>query len=483
MAAVSPLAFDCARYAALGSAGEREMHIFTWLSDLDAHLEAGAASADELKQEQAQLERILLEVATIPGAAQARVGRRSSSWLGGNSKAGKGSAAAAGQVLEQVPKPSRAVRDLAARCLARVYGQGQMHGMGDVLYAIQAAMGAGVEATRLAALACAGTLFEALADRAGFRLLSCFNDFAAIMLKMARSSSERVAVRTAATRALARMLRGGSGGKTATEQQARDILRVVRNNTTHRSPALVLESLAAIEALAVGTPYVRAQSAGDPEQLVAALLPLLATRVLVVRRAAARLVAVLMVRAVEQPPVMAPVAPPPPRNLASPVPVPVHLHAATPPVRNSLDVRAMAGVRHATPEPADLAAAAAAAAAREAMASPSDAAPATWSLDRVLAWLAGPFTRAGASRELRAGIIDAYTAFSEELPGDGVAAHYNELATHVLVSLAQRAQSPTDCDEAHRQADVLALRSMCTWLLRALARRLPDADARRRVAE
>ncbi|KAJ1730406.1 hypothetical protein LPJ61_003024, partial [Coemansia biformis] len=473
--AATPLAFDRERYAVLGAAGEREMHIFRWLSDLDAHLEAGA-SQEELRGGQALLERILLELATIPTAAQARAGKRNS-WLGGGSGSKTGTGPAT-QVLAQVPKPARAVRELVARCLVRVYDQGQMHGMGDMLYAIQAAMGSGAEAARLAALTCAGALFEALSTKAGFRLLSCFSDFAAIMLKVARTGSERIPVRAAATRALARMLRGG-GGKTATEQQAREMLRVVRNNTTHRSPTLVLESLAAIEALATCTPHVRAHSAGDPEQLVSALLPLLATRVLVVRRAAARLAAVLMVCAVAQPPT-APAAAVPLRQIASPVPAPTQLHAASTPVRNSLDVRSTPGMRHATPEPADVAAVRAS---RDISTSPTLTAPQARSLGRVLGWLSVPFARPTASRETRAGIVDAYAALVDELPCDAVDAHYDELATHVLVDLTQRAQSPADAGEPRRQADALALRNMCAWLLRTLACRLPGAEARLRAAE
>ncbi|KAJ1946653.1 hypothetical protein FBU59_001979 [Linderina macrospora] len=40
----SHLVFDDARYAALSSPGDREMFLFKWLSNLDAHLEAGATT-------------------------------------------------------------------------------------------------------------------------------------------------------------------------------------------------------------------------------------------------------------------------------------------------------------------------------------------------------------------------------------------------------------------------------------------------------
>ncbi|KAJ2767451.1 hypothetical protein IWQ57_003944, partial [Coemansia nantahalensis] len=115
MAAASPLVFDSARYAGLGSAGEREMHIFAWLSELDAHLEeaAPAGLAEELKHEQERLERVLLELAGIPTGVQARSGKRS--WLGGggggggkDTAAAAAAAAAAGRVVEQVPKATRA---------------------------------------------------------------------------------------------------------------------------------------------------------------------------------------------------------------------------------------------------------------------------------------------------------------------------------------------------------------------------------------
>ncbi|KAJ2024294.1 hypothetical protein GGI06_001054 [Coemansia sp. S85] len=170
-----------------------------------------------------------------------------------------------------------------------------MHRMGEALYAIQTVMQAKRRAvereTRLAALVCAGVLFEALSSKAGFRPLGCCNDFLAALLRFARSADKGSAVRVEATRALGKVL---IAGKTATETQAKEAVKVLRGNLVNRSPLLVLATVSVLEALVFYTPFLGPEYAFDAEGFVAGLVPLLSTSVLVVRRALARLVAVVV---------------------------------------------------------------------------------------------------------------------------------------------------------------------------------------------
>ncbi|KAJ2744218.1 hypothetical protein GGI20_003150 [Coemansia sp. BCRC 34301] len=491
---MSVLVFDENAYARLASPGDREMFLFKWLSNLDAHLEEeeeAATTHEELKLTQERLEQILLEVATIP-APTTGGGERTSSWLGGG-----GGGSAVGQaktVLSNVPKPSRVVRDLTAKCLARVFEVGQVHRIGATLYAVQSTLGAkrrSVEReARLSALAVAGVLFEALATKAGFRLLSCFSDFLALALKLARSSDESIAVRVEASRTVCKLLQGG--GKTAGDGSVREAAKALRANLTHRSPLLVLASIQALEALVVCTPSLQSTDKGfEAETLVTGtLVPMLATGVLVVRRAIARLVAVVIAHSIATSPLQ-------------------QMAAVThePAVRADPAARAIARTRHdSIQRPASASECLSTGVSAEAIGSrssselksnfsspppppPSPLTSVGEGLSTALVWLSQAFTRASASRELRSGIIDAYAALFDELGAEAAETQYPVIAGHVLGVLAASTQIPAAeaADSRNRvqrtsgdssavglvgamdgraEADILALRNMCSWLLR-----------------
>ncbi|KAJ2525233.1 hypothetical protein GGI11_000204 [Coemansia sp. RSA 2049] len=482
----TPLAFNHAQYATLASPGDKEMFIFKWLSALDAYLETQAAKGKTL--------------------------------------------------LGIVPKPTRVIRDLVSRCLARMYELGDVHRMGDALYAIQTTMqanrGTVDREARLASLVCAGVLFEALSTKAGFRLLSCFNDFVAITIKIIKTTKEPISIRVEATRTLGKLLQGG-GGKTATEQQAKDVMKIVRPNLQHKSPLLVLASVYALHALVACTQFMRpgALPPFDAEAFVATtLVPLLANPVLVVRRAIARLVAVVIANNVT---IGAPMQPPSIQQqqqqsqqgqqqgqmatdqarAARQSVAARTLGTADTAVRNSVDIY---GVRSSSPQtpvltattndansrlsgdmppalskptpPSKLASVSVSAAA-SATTLPSAGNEGEWrnTLGRALTWLSVPFTRASAPRELRAGIVDAYAAVIAELGSTVAEEHYGTICDHILVDLAAGTQiiAPEGADtitataaavevaggsgvssDARVDAEILGLRNMCGWLLR-----------------
>ncbi|KAJ2659198.1 hypothetical protein IWW48_003634 [Coemansia sp. RSA 1200] len=529
----TPLAFNHAQYATLASPGDKEMFIFKWLSALDAYLETQAAKND-VKAAQDKLEAILLEVAMIPQAGVTKSSSGRMSWLGGGQQQQNQQQQQQGKtLLGIVPKPTRVIRDLVSRCLARMYELGDVHRMGDALYAIQSTMqanrGTVDREARLASLVCAGVLFEALSTKAGFRLLSCFNDFVAITIKIIKTTKEPISIRVEATRTLGKLLQGG-GGKTATEQQAKDVMKIVRPNLQHKSPLLVLASVNALHALVACTQFMRpgALPPFDAEAFVATtLVPLLANPVLVVRRAIARLVAVVIANNVT---IGAPMQPPSIQQqqqsqqqqqgqmtadqarAARQSVAARTLGTADTAVRNSVDIY---GVRSSSPQtpmsttttndansrlsgdmppalskptpPAKLAPVSVSAAA-SATTSPSAGNEGEWrnTLGRALTWLSVPFTRASTSRELRAGIVDAYAAVIAELGTTVAEEHYGTICDHILVDLAAGTQiiAPEATDSttttavvevaggsgvssnARVDAEILGLRNMCGWLLR-----------------
>ncbi|KAJ1733650.1 hypothetical protein LPJ72_002760 [Coemansia sp. Benny D160-2] len=539
----TPLAFNHALYATLASPGDKEMFIFKWLSALDAYLETQAAKND-VKAAQDKLEAILLEVAMIPQAGVTKSSSGRMSWLGGGQQQQQNQQQQGKTLLGVVPKPTRVIRDLVSRCLARMYELGDVHRMGDALYAIQTTMqanrGTVDREARLASLVCAGVLFEALSTKAGFRLLSCFNDFVAITIKIIKTTKEPISIRIEATRTLGKLLQGG-GGKTATEQQAKDVMKIVRPNLQHKSPLLVLASVNALHALVACTQFMRpgALPPFDAEAFVATtLVPLLANPVLVVRRAIARLVAVVIANNVT---IGAPMQPPSIQQqrqqsqqgqqtgqmtadqarAARQSVAARTLGTADTAIRNSVDIY---GVRSSSPQtpmstattndansrlsgdmppalskptpPSKLAPVSVSAAA-SATTSPSAGNEGEWrnTLGRALTWLSAPFTRASASRELRAGIVDAYAAVIAELGSTVAVEHYGTICDHILVDLAAGTQiiAPEGADaktataaaaaevaggsgvssDARVDAEILGLRNMCGWLLRVpLAQRL-----------
>ncbi|KAJ2019890.1 hypothetical protein IWW57_005057, partial [Coemansia sp. S610] len=366
---------------------------------------------------------------------------------------------------------------------------GNMHRMGEALYAIQTVMQAKRRAvereTRSAALVCAGVLFEALSSKAGFRPLSCFNDFLAAMLRFACSADEGSAVRVEATRALGKVL---IAGKTATETQAKEAVKVLRGNLVNRSPLLVLATVGALEALVFYTPFLGPEYAFDAEGFVAGLVPLLSTSVLVVRRALARLVAVVVSHNIiiaSAPAGQEPAARAPPLALAL-----LRVGLTSTAGRSVSASRVSSSAPESGPN--------------------SGQATLSWALQ----WLSQAFIKSSASREVCSGIVDAYAVLFDELGPDVVEAQYSVILSHVLGVLASATQIPSSTAidsrtrsprvgfthaigspgnlpsqvvglvgafDARAEADILALRNMCAWLLRVpLARALSESG--RRVA-
>ncbi|KAJ2386971.1 hypothetical protein GGI05_004220, partial [Coemansia sp. RSA 2603] len=457
------LEFDHQRYAALPSPGDREMFLFKWLSALDAHLEAAPESAQtaiKIGDRQQQLELLLLEIAAIPPPQSASSASKRRSWLGTGGPAN--AAEPTGLLGAAVPSPSRVVRDLVARCLARLYELGHMHRIGDALHLLQTVLTRKTSATAgttrpvRSALVCVGALFESLAATAGFRLLSSFADFAAAAVRLARTAD--VSVRVDATRALARMLRSQAAATLLQERSAgvaRDLVKCLRANVRHKSPALVVASAEALVALPIrliGRPP-------DVERLVAVLVPLLATRVLVVRRALASLVGVLVARSIS-----ADLGPA--ETVAASEP-PTSAKAAS---VDGPPMRASTGSRDQTATPQSQ---------LQSPSQPSQSQP--QSPSQPLQWLSAPFTRASASRELRAGIVDAYAALFDALGEATLAQHYATISNHIIGELAS-AETSTN-KSASCEAEKLGVRNMCAWLLRVpLAGRLP-LKAKREAAQ
>ncbi|KAJ2308902.1 hypothetical protein IWW55_000152 [Coemansia sp. RSA 2706] len=435
------LVFGVGEYRALAAA-DREVYLFRWLTQLEQCLESNLATPDALKGRQEQLEQVLLEIAGIPSSTQAR-SQSKRTWL----RAGPAETPAASSLLGSVPRATRVVRNLVAHCLVLVYERGQMHQMGDTLYAIQSSMQQTKYANaRESAMVCAGVLFARLGNRAGFRLLSCFNDFVGIAVKALNGSQD--GLKLEAARMLARLV-AGSGGKVMNEQQAREIARAARTNLATRGAAVVVATAGVVEALS------RVSTKWDVDSMVTQLLGLLNTRVVAVRRALARALAVVLasnLALTEEPAMRADAEDTKSVRMST---TGVRRDTVSIVARSSGD---LPGSDSAAPAPA----------VQTAASSPripaADIAGPAWTLARVLQRLSTAFAR--AARDQRTGIADAYAMLFDELSTAVVAAKYTEIAGHVLGLTAV----------ASSVAEQRAVRSTCVQLLGA-AHSVLDTEA------
>ncbi|KAJ1917866.1 hypothetical protein H4219_002976 [Mycoemilia scoparia] len=292
------LVFDIIRYKNLRTSSEQELFLFQWVSQLHEYLQH--CPPEEPMPFQNSLEPLLLTMLSlIPTALENS--KISLSWLSSSSRLsipGMHSPLIPYADMPRVAKPTRALRDLVARCLSRIYGICNMNTLSETLNVLQVVIqikkSKAVERqVRLAALTCTGALFETIGNKAGFRLLSTFNDLVALCLKIARTQSEPILVRVEATRTLDKILSGA--GKAATDPVVRDISKVLKQNITHKSPLLAISSMRTFRSLFLFTMYPSLLTPTATEQLLTGpLLKAVSTRVIAVRRAAAKLCAVMI---------------------------------------------------------------------------------------------------------------------------------------------------------------------------------------------
>ncbi|KAI8873202.1 hypothetical protein GQ42DRAFT_40735 [Ramicandelaber brevisporus] len=289
---------DRVGFARLPNAGEQELFLFEHLSALLQRISAASPAA--LNAARSHLEADLLNIA----------------------------------VLLQ-PRPTRAIRDNLARCLVTAYGRGawlDSRGIATTLTNLQSILAGdgkfqatsgqlqssaasisgssfletiGVsprlhKENRIAALQCIGALFESLAPALGFRILDSAPDIITQVLKIVKSSSENLFLRTEATRCLAQLITA-AGASNMTDAQVKDVARVLRGLLTDKQPLLAISTLQALEALVLNTGHlmgpVNASSttpASDMETLLQALLRMLDTPIVAVRRRVAHLIACVL---------------------------------------------------------------------------------------------------------------------------------------------------------------------------------------------
>lgn len=457
--------FDVSKYNQLKNSADKELCIFQWVTQLNTQLLQNI----ELKTRQTQLEQILLEILHIPPPGSVERPKARMSWL--NNK--KPMEPRKGLMDTPVPKPTRIIRDLVASCLTKIYTLGDVTRLADCLYAVQQILLVNkkwVETeTRLSAINCMGVFFERLAATAGFRLLSCFNDFFGILARLVRATDEPIEVRVQAIQALAQVI--GGGGKTATEQQSKDVLKLAKNSLANKSPNMVLGAVSVLRALVAGTSFMKPPNRSwfEAESFISgSLVPLLANEVLVVRRAVARLIGTIITHnitlvspeEVTSPPAIEGKKTVAMRAVEEPRPVSANVL-----VRNSLENKTIekpedegrrgtinlvrsdssqSVVPVKSPKPTK---------------SPTVNGVAT--LGQALKWLSKHFTMSTASRELRAGLVDAYRAVLGELGRQVVEDQYLVILDHVLNELVTE------------EMDRVAVRNICGYLLREpLARQL-----------
>ncbi|KAJ3190081.1 hypothetical protein HDU85_000372 [Gaertneriomyces sp. JEL0708] len=247
--------FDEARFIAADTPEKKELVLFQWLSFLQRDL--SLVSSDVLKTSQTQLEKLLLR-----------------------------------HLGSMLPKPSRTIRRLVARCLILIYSKGDTRTLFDTLSALQGMVAnKKVEdmSLRIAAVHAIGALTEAH----GSKVLSLCAETAIILVKLIKNAKEvDIPLRYEITVALTRCLRGT--GKSVNEQQLKDIVKIAKAGGADKLPLIRSASLELYQTLYECTSMPLPTKADDYDQILAVAQKSLDSRDNLARRSAAAFVATIL---------------------------------------------------------------------------------------------------------------------------------------------------------------------------------------------
>ncbi|KAI9012871.1 armadillo-type protein [Gaertneriomyces semiglobifer] len=249
--------FDEARFIAADTPEKKELVLFQWLSFLQRDL--SLVSSDVLKTSQTQLEKLLLR-----------------------------------HLVSMLPKPSRTIRRLVARCLILIYSKGDTRTLFDTLSALQGMVAnKKVEdmSLRIAAVYAIGALTEAH----GSKVLSLCAETAIILVKLIKNAKEvDIPLKYETTVALTRCLRGT--GKSVNEQQLKDIVKIAKAGGADKLPLIRSASLELYQTLYECTSMPLPTRADDYDQILAVAQKSLDSRDNLARRSAADFVATILCR-------------------------------------------------------------------------------------------------------------------------------------------------------------------------------------------
>ncbi|KAJ1981054.1 hypothetical protein H4R34_002227 [Dimargaris verticillata] len=382
-------AFDDTHFMAIKSPAEQELYLLQWLSRVEAQLTS--TTQETLKAVQPRLEIDIIRLLSYPTL-----------------------------------KPSKPLREIAGRCFVHLYLHGDTRTLLDTLQRLRslilAKRGSGEQReTKMAAFYVVGQLFAVLGDR----ILSQLTEFLMLGLKFAKSTNEPLSLRLLAIDAIGHMLHGA--GRIASDQTTKELVKQLKANVAEKPTSLGLAAIRALGALVQHTMYIANLSAHDFDQFLALCFRWLDTSVLVVRSAVAYLVAYTLMAFHKAKVLEAP--------------------AATMATFSSGRVLSSPGTAMSGPKSVEPLENATPGAPSVPM-SPTNSAtktrhrmsrshpPAPLTVGDVLQQLSAMFSKPQATRDLRAGLLDAYKCLFKAWGPAFVASHYPFILRHILAELA-----------------------------------------------
>ncbi|PWA00280.1 hypothetical protein BB558_003664 [Smittium angustum] len=289
----SPLIFDYPAFENIKTHVDQEIYILQWLSSLESFLQKTIKTEiDPVKEELViTIIRILFSTSGVLDLIHEGAGKLN--WLTSSFDHDKSFKTSFSY------KPSRNIRDLAAKSLVRIFEIEDMRQLPNFLDFLQKCFSTKnkwfEKEYKCSALSCVGIISEALSGSAGFALLSYLNDFIKICMKTAKSSNEPVIVRTEAVVALGRIIIGGN--KAIEENILNEILKTLQSLINQKCTLLSISSMKTLQILSEYTELFKSPNkANDVEKLISGtLMKMVSTRVLSVKKALSKLIVSLII--------------------------------------------------------------------------------------------------------------------------------------------------------------------------------------------
>ncbi|RIA85835.1 armadillo-type protein [Glomus cerebriforme] len=325
------------------------------------------------------------------------------------------------------PKPHRPIRQLVARIFVVIYIKGESRTLFDTITALQSLVGVGKNVgekeTKLAALHCIGIILKSLGDR----ILSLVPETINICLKTIKNSSNALIVRLEAIYTINRSLEGA--GKGTTESIVKDIMKQMRSGLGDKALIIKVASVQCMHAVAKYTHQQYPITANELDNLLNQMVKLLDGSNQTIRRSVSSYIATLLAGTQTEVDFLA----------ISSSTSSSKKKSSTTPQASGDDIPAL------NSQQSD---------------SSSSSSKVILSVEEMLTNLSTIYNKQSTSREMRAAIIETYSALFLQLGTKYVELNYSFIAQHLLKDLVSHSRNSSSRYEA------LNVREHCELLLR-----------------
>ncbi|CAG8604331.1 6383_t:CDS:10 [Rhizophagus irregularis] len=320
------------------------------------------------------------------------------------------------------PKPQRPIRQLIARIFVIIYIKGDSRTLFDTITALQSLVGVGKNVgekeTKLAALHCIGIILKSLGDK----ILSLVPETVNICLKTIKNSSNALIVRLEAIYTINRSLEGASKG--VTESIVKDIMKQMRSGLNDKALIIKVASVQCMHAIAKYTHQQYPITSNELDNLLNQMVKLLDGSNQTIRRSVSSYIATLLAGTQSEADFLA-------------------ISSTTSSKKKSSTLPSQISGDDGLQQ--------------------SDSSSSTkviLSVEEMLTNLSTIYNKQSTSREVRAAIIETYSALFLQLGTKYVELNYSFIAQHLLKDLVSHPKNSSSRYEA------LNVREHCELLLR-----------------